>query len=477
MAALTPSRHLAGSRVLRRLFVPLTLVSAVWGASCATAHGLGSNRAGASNAVFIQPLRAVAPTDSVQPLATHRLSPDDRRIVFNKVWKIIRDRYYDPRFNGVDWDDIYQRYLPRVDASTSDQEFYALMSELTGELRDAHTRFSSPEQWKSFKKQQGITPGFAVDQVQGQTVVTSVVPDSTAARAGMQPGMVVLALDGEPVEARLAEILRTPFFSSSEQATHLLLYRKLLAGPRGSTLRVRLQREDGSVFEPVITRQVYSDLADVFTYVLPSGNLYLRFDGFQRSVSKQFREVLKKHRNSPGVIIDLRRNGGGELLALLSIAGYFFNQKTLFVKDTTRSGKPLSEFAGLWKLPLQLYVGKRGRQLYSGPVAILVDARSASSSELFAAGMQETHRATIIGTQSCGCVLGITKPRTMRGGSVLEVSEVLWFTPQGRKLEGAGVTPDRIVNLSLFDLQRRRDAVLAEADKTLAQMEALVARP
>src|SRR5215472_13594869 len=354
MAALTPSRHLAGSRAMRRLFVPLTLVAAAWGVSHATAHGLGSNRGGASNAVFIQPLRAVAATDSpVQPLSTHRLSPNDRSIVFNKVWKIIRDRYYDPGFNGVDWNDIYQRYLPRVDASTSDQEFYALMSELTGELHDAHTRFSSPEQWNSFKKQQGITPGFAVDQVQGQTVVTSVVPDSTAARAGMQPGMVVLALDGEPVEARLAEILRTPFFSSSEQATHLLLYRKLLAGPRGSTLRVRLQREDGSVFEPVITRQVYSDLADVFTYVLPSGNLYLRFDGFQRSVSKQFKEVLKKHRNSPGVIIDLRRNGGGELLALLSIAGYFFNQKTLFVKDTTRSGRPLSEFAGLWRLPLQ----------------------------------------------------------------------------------------------------------------------------
>ena len=419
----------------------------------------------------------MAADSQAQPVPTHRLSPNDRRTVFNKAWKIIRARYYDPAFNGVNWDDIYDRYLPRVDATTSDQEFYSLMSEMTSELHDAHTRFSSPEQWKSVKRQQGITPGLAVDQVQGQTVVTSVVPGSSAARAGIQPGMVVLALDGEPVQTRLAEILRTSFFSSSEQATHLLLYRKLLAGPRGSTVRVQLQREDGSIFEPVVTREVYSALSDVAAYVLPSGNVYLRFDSFQRSVSNQFKEALKKYRNSPGVIIDLRRNGGGELLALLSIAGYFFDQKTLFVKDATRSGKPLSEFAGLWKLPLQLYVGKRGGQLYSGPVAILIDARSASSSEVFAAGMQETHRATIVGTQSCGCVLGITKPRVMKGGSVLELSEVLWFTPHGRKLEGAGVMPDRIVNLSLLDLQRRRDAVLAEADKTLAQMETMAVRP
>lgn len=455
------------------------MVAAALGVSRATAQGLGPNNNSASSTVVTQPSRIVAASaDSpAQPITTHRLSPNDRRTVFHKIWKIIRDRYYDAAFHGVNWDDIYERYLPRVDATTNDQEFYSLMSEMTSELHDAHTRFSSPEQWKSFKKQQGITPGFAVDQVEGQTVVTSVLPGSTAAHAGIQPGMVVLALDGKPVEARLAEILRTPFFSSSEQATHLLLYRKLLAGPRGSTLRVRLQREDGSIFEPVVARQVYSDLPDVSTYVLPSGNVYLRFDGFQSSVTKQFKEALKKYRNSPGVIIDLRRNGGGELLALLSIAGYFFDQKTLFVKDSTRSGKPLSEFAGLWKLPLQLYVGKRGRQLYSGPLAILIDVRSASSSEVFAAGMQETHRATIIGTQSCGCVLGITKPRIMKGGSVLEISEVLWFTPQGRKLEGAGVMPDRIVNLSLFDLQRRRDAVLAEADKTLARMEALAARP
>jgi carboxyl-terminal processing protease len=83
--------------------------------------------------------------------------------------------------------------------------------------------------------------------------------------------------------------------------------------------------------------------------------------------------------------------------------------------------------------------------------------------------MQDTQRAKIFGSQSCGCVLGIAKPRAMKGGGVLEMSEVLWFSPKGRKLEGTGIIPDHVVVPTMFDLQRGRDAVLAEADKSLVK--------
>jgi carboxyl-terminal processing protease len=158
------------------------------------------------------------------------------------------------------------------------------------------------------------------------------------------------------------------------------------------------------------------------------------------------------------------------LSVLLPIAGYFFDKKTLFAKDSTRSGKPLTQFAGLFRLPLELYVGKSGDQIYAGPVAILVDARSASSSEVFAAGMQDTQRARIVGSPTCGCVLGIARPREMKGGGVLEMSEVIWFSPKGRKLEGAGVVPDDSVVPTVDDLRRKRDPVVAQAETLLRQM-------
>jgi carboxyl-terminal processing protease len=289
--------------------------------------------------------------------------------------------------------------------------------------------------------------------------------------------MVVVSVDDKPIEERVADIEKNRPPSSSDRATRMFIYGRLFAGAADSILKVGLRRPDGSSFDATITRQLYSVAPDVATDVLPSGNAYIRFDGFQPPITKQFKQALERFRNSPGIVIDLRRNGGGDLAVLLPIAGYFFDKKTLFAKDSTRSGKPLSEFAGMFKLPLQLYVGKPGDQIYSGPVVILVDARSASSSEVFAAGMQDSLRAKIIGSQSCGCVLGIAKPREMKGGGVLEMSEVPWFSPKGRKLEGTGIIPDKTVLPTAFDLQKNHDPVLAEADKTLAALAASNTKP
>jgi carboxyl-terminal processing protease len=284
--------------------------------------------------------------------------------------------------------------------------------------------------------------------------------------------MVVLNVDGKPVQERIAEIEKSRPASSSERATRLFAYGRLFAGPLNTTVRVGLQRGDGTRFEAALTRLLYSAAPEVSTDVLPSGSGYIRFDGFQPSVSKPFKQALERFHNSPGIVIDLRRNGCGDLSVLLPMAGYFFDKKTLFAKDATRSGKPLSEFAGILRLPLELYVGRSGDQIYGGPVVILVDARSASSSEVFAAGMQDTQRAKIIGSPTCGCVLGIAKPRVLKGGGVLEMSEVAWFSPKGRKLEGAGIVPDEAVAPTLGDLLAKRDPVVAEADKVLHRMAA-----
>src|SRR5258708_3046632 len=388
------------------------------------------------------------------------LTAKDRKEVFEKIWKEIYNHYYDPSYNGVDWKEVRQRYTPLVEATKSDQEFYALMSQMTSELHDAHTRFNSPEQWKNFRRQQGVTVGFSVDDVDGKTVVTSVIPGTDAAHAGVEQGMVVLRVNDTPVAERVEEIEKKRLPSSSERATRWFIYNRVFAGPADSPVKVTLQRADGSVFEVSVRRQIYSAAPEVTTHVLPSGNVYIRFDGFQRPITKEFRQALQKFRDAPGLIVDLRRNGGGDLAVLLPIAGYFFGRKTLFAKDSTRTGKPLSSYVGLFKLPLELYLGRPGERIYSGPVGVL-------------GGKQGKVGGKVMGRQCWGCVLGIAKPRVMKGGGVLEMSEVLWFSPKGRKLEGTGIIPDKIVVPSVADLQRRRDPVLAEADKSLVKKAGL----
>jgi carboxyl-terminal processing protease len=449
---MTGLRTSIGMRIHRRvLFLALTGAGALWGSPA---------------------LPPPAPPSQHSDSAASQLSLKARKEIFEKVWQEIRDHYYDSSFNGVNWEDVRTRYSPLIEATKDDQTFYALLSQMTGELHDAHTRFNSPEQWKNYKKQQGVSSGISVDDVDGKTVITAVRRDSSAAYAGVEPGMVIRSIDGKPIEERIAEVENSKAKSSSDRATRMFSYSRMFAGSPDSEVRLELERADGSRFAVTLKRQIYSAAPDVATDVLPSGNGYIRFDGFQPAITKGFRQALERFRNTPGLVVDLRRNGGGDLGVLLPIAGFFFDKKTLFAKDQTRSGKPLSQFAGLFRLPLELYVGRPGDQIYSGPVVILMSARSASSSEVFAAGMQDSQRAKIVGSQSCGCVLGIAKPRVMKGGGVLEMSEVLWFSPKGRKLEGTGVMPDEAISSTLSDLQQKHDPAIAVAEKTLLQMTA-----
>src|SRR5258707_780517 len=175
-------------------------------------------------------------------------------------------------------------------------------------------------------------------------VMASVIPHSNAARAGIEPGMVVLTIDGAPVAERVAEIEKKRLPSSSERATRWFIYNRVFAGPLDTPVKIGLQRPNGSSFEVTITRQLHSAVPEVTTHVLPSGNVYIRFDGFQRPITKEFRQALQKFRDAPGLIVDLRRNGGAALAVVLPIAGYFFGKENFFAQASTRTGKPLSSY-------------------------------------------------------------------------------------------------------------------------------------
>jgi len=423
-------------------------------------------------------LVAASPAISAPPREPAALSQQDRLDIFERVWRDIRDLYYDPAFHGVNWDQIHEQYLPEVRAVQNDDDFYAIIRQMTSVLHDAHTRFYSPDQWKRIKMHERAGFGFTVAEVEGKTAITTVERNSDAERAGIQPGMIVVSVDGKPVVERIADAAAKHEPSSSVRADQLLVYRDAFSAPLGNSVKFALTRSDGSTFDATVTAQVYPNAPRVESRLLPSGEGYIEFDGFSHKTEKEFKSALQQFRRAPGLVVDLRRNGGGELDPVVAIAGYFLNDKTLIAKYSTRTGKPIAWFGGMVKLKLDVEAGQRGDAIYTGPVTLLVGPRTASASEIFSGGMQEIGRVKVIGTQTCGCVLGITKPREMKGGGVLEISESLWMTPKGRKLEGDGITPDKIVAPTIADLQQMRDPALAEAEKSLQQSKsAAVVRP
>jgi len=414
-----------------------------------------------------RPHAALASTaaDSPKPL-----TPRDRQEVFDNVWKGVHDHYYDPEFHGVNWEEIGQRYRPQVDSVKDDAEFYALLNRMTGELHDAHTRFNSPAQWENRQKSEGISIGFTMAELDGKVVVTDVLPNSNASAAGIEPGMMVLTVDGQPIREKIAEAAKIVLPSSSERITRFRVYAGVFKGLADTSYRIGLQRADGSAFDVTISKQLIPHPPDVNSRVLPSGDAYIRFDGFQLPVEKEFMEALEKFKDAPGLIVDLRFNGGGREDVLKTLAGYFYNQKTLFAQFMTRKDISSEEKSGSVKGHREFNAGKDGGRIYSGPVVLLTSNSTGSSSEMFAGGLQETGRAKVVGAQTCGCVIGIAHDQKMKGGGVLEVSEVLFFTPQGRKLEGDGVIPDKTVAPTIADLQQKRDVALEQAEQLLKEM-------
>lgn len=411
------------------------------------------------------PVRTAEAVTSQPP--ANSMSAKERVEVFEEVWETINKKYYDPTFNGVDWKAVRERYRRRLDAVSADEEFYDMLNRMAGELRDAHTRVRSPRQNRERKRRQATSTGVLVYEVENTPVIFDVTPDSEAGRAGVLPGMIVRTVDGRPIDEALAEARREVGTSSSERATRVLSYLRLIAGEPGASLNLGLTRANGTSFEVTLPRRTVSATPQFTARLLPSGYAYVSFNRFRSPVSKLLKEALVKFKGTPGLILDLRANGGGDWREGLRVAGYFFNDEVPVARIVTRTGKPPSALFGLVSLPREFQAGEKGGQTYPNPVVILVNEGTASTSELIANAMREQGRAYIVGTQSCGCVLGVLDHRELKGGGALAISEIGFVTPKGRNLEGDGVTPDKPVAVTLRDLQRGRDTALEEAQMYL----------
>lgn len=188
----------------------------------------------------------------------------------------------------------------------------------------------------------------------------------------------------------------------------------------------------------------------------------IAFNIWLPELGPQLERAVDSVRTCRGIVVDLRGNPGGLGVMVMGFGGYFV--------DTTRSlGTMRSR-----QVTLRFVINPRlsrpdGRTVptFSGPLAILVDPLSASTSEIFAAGMQRIGRARVFGEPSARAALPALTER-LPSGDVF-VHAVADFTdPDGRRVEGAGVVPDEIVPLTVADLLAGKDAPLEAAVRWIA---------
>ena len=411
------------------------------------------------------------PTQVVPPPPSAKLDTAARMKAFDFVWNTINERYYDPSFHGADWRAVGDRYRPLALAAPDDEAFWDVLDRMTGELRDAHTRVESPLRVELRKHEESVTFGFSFVPLDGKLVVTSVFIDSDAWWAGVRSGMKLASIGDEPAMQAYEKLRAESRLDSTPQSRHQRALRRLLMGEVGSKMAFTFERADASRFTATLRRQRLRLPPTEIHRVLPSGFGYLRFSEWSIPLIMRAFDGVNALRDTPGIVIDLRGNPGGAALAVNMLLERFYRDRTGTGRVITRTGKPVSLFFGAIEIIKLKRVIEGERDAYTGPIVVLLNAQSASASELFAATLQATGRANVVGQRSCGCLLGFLGYAHVPGGADLAYSEVGFELSNGKHIEGEGVIPDKLVPIDPADLQMNRDRALEEAQALLATIK------
>jgi carboxyl-terminal processing protease len=419
----------------------------------------------------LDPHNIIGRRTSVAPISDSPVpstSTSWRNEALDAVWTTVNERYYDAKLNGVDWRAARSKYETAILASKSDDEYWELLDKMTGELKDSHTRVNGPKQAQQQRDQETHSLGVGFIQMDDALVVNSVHAESDAFWAGVRVGMTILSIDGEPALVRYKRLMNEVRDSSTPWARVRGANRKISAGDVGTSVNMTFMRGDGSEISATIKRRKFRAPPETVSRVLPSGFGYVKFSNFLDGLEGSVTAGIAGMKDTPGLIVDLRNNGGGSLMMANNLINRFLADKTKGSRILTRTGKPITiAFIPMIKLDTEL--SGSGAAAYTKPLVILTNENSASASEVFSATLQDLGRATVIGQRTCGCLLGYLGYADLPGGGQLAYSELGFVTPKGKRIEGEGVKPDVEVSLTREDIMFGRDRMLEAAQAFLSE--------
>lgn len=400
------------------------------------------------------------------------LSAEVKQDAYHFVWNRVNEAYVDPQFNGVDWKQVGQIHYPKIMGAPNDALFWRNLDEMVAELGDAHTRVLSAKQYAYDKERQILSLGLNVGDTNEGILVFGIAKDSAADQAKILVGDKIVEIDGVDAQQWWAQERQKARKNSTERAREKSVRRLLNGGdPERETNQVKLKiaAADGSMRELALTRGILPR-KDSITSQIHDGNIgYIKLTAFDQKLNSQITQHFEKMKETQALIVDLRGNGGGSLGMALNMMDHVVSGKVAIGERKTRTGKPPTFMFGLisaGSLKLEL---KGVSQPYLNPLIVLVDSDSASASEFFSGSLQAIGRAQVFGSTSCGCLLGYMGYANIPGGGGLAYSEMDFVPVAGKRIEGNGVVPDRILMISRVDLIAKRDVVLEAALDTLKQ--------
>jgi carboxyl-terminal processing protease len=392
------------------------------------------------------------PHGEFEPVST--ATREGRLAVFDDAWTTVDQRYYDPRFHGVDWSAQRLTFREVAGQATSDQQLYAVLRQMLGRLNDPHTRVFSPEEKFDWWRPRFLTIGLSIKEVDGLATVVKVERNSATDRAGIRAGDVIESVDNQTALTVITQRLGN---SAATDATRRRAFATLFDGPAGTAVDLVWKNSHDERKHARFERYWRQRDFDVTAERLSGDYLAIELDAFTVPLATTFLRNLKdKISSSRGIILDLRNNGGGDAQAMAEIASLFLGAGVDLGEFTDRSG-------GGFNILTSLRSAIADSRKIKVPLVLLTSERTSSAAEIFVSALKQAKAATVIGTQTCGCVLAIRNRHELPDGGVLDVSEMDYQTPTGEHLEGTGISPDQLVMVHRSDLYAKRDPAIIRA--------------
>jgi carboxyl-terminal processing protease len=329
--------------------------------------------------------------------------------------------------------DVFERVRSDYVEEVSDQEL--IESAINGMLThlDPHSSYLDA---KSFQDMQVTTRGefgglgIEVTMENGFVKVVSPIDDTPAAKAGLRPGDFIVQLDGQSVQG----------MSLSEAVDKM-------RGPVGSKLTLTIQRGTDEPFDVALTRDVIK-IQSVRSRL--EGDIgYLRITSFSEQTAPGVESAIKKLQDGAkgklaGLVLDLRNNPGGLLDQAIAVSDFFLGKGEIV---STRGRDPDQA---------QRFNAEAGDVLKGLPMVVLINAGSASASEIVAGALQDHHRAILMGTTSFGKG-SVQTIIPIPGYGAIRLTTARYYTPSGHSIQAKGIVPD-------IKVEQARLEVIAEPE-------------
>lgn len=335
------------------------------------------------------------------------------------------------------WNALEQKYP--FDAPTTEEKIYGAIQGLAGAYNDPYTVFFDPAEAKDFGEEiSGSFGGVGMELGIKNDVLTVIAPlaGTPAEAAGVMAGDIITSIDGEPAyDLQVDEAVRRIRGQAGTEVTI-----EFIQPTTQSERSITLVREQISI--PTLETETKGDV------------FIIRLHSFTEDSSVLFGNAMTTFQQSgkQKLIIDLRNNPGGYLSDAIEIASWFVPQGKVIVREDF--GTDAEEIV------------YRSRGFASGVtgqnIIVLVNAGSASASEIVAGALQEQAGARLVGTETFGKG-SVQELVPLSGKTSLKVTVARWLTPQGRSLSEESLQPNVVVDVTETDITEKRDPQLEKA--------------